>query len=100
MGHFTTVNIDVAGYSTQRFIAQPQWGPFRRIGSGMVWRTLRGGQRYIGHPTRKPKAGGIGMETTDSTASSIPDIPPWMLDHVAAIERNQALCRKQSTARR
>jgi hypothetical protein len=30
------------------------------------------------------------MATRDSTANIIPDMPPWMLDHVAAMRKNQA----------
>ena len=30
------------------------------------------------------------MATSDSTANIIPDMPPWMLDHVAAMRKDEA----------
>jgi hypothetical protein len=94
MGHVTTVYDDVADESIERFIEHPQCGQIRRIESririvGGRRHPLRcGHQRYIARPARNPDPGGIANPTMDNTASITPDMPPWMLDHPAAVRKD------------
>jgi hypothetical protein len=83
MGHSTTVYGGVAEYSAEGFIEHPHSGQFRRIASVIWLARRRGCQRYIARPTKNPHPGGTAIATRDSTANVIPDMPPWMLDHVA-----------------
>jgi hypothetical protein len=90
MGHSTTVYGGVSEYLAEGFIEHPQWGQFRRIES-VIWFALRRGHPwYIAHPAKNPHPGGTAIATSHSTANVIPDIPPWIPDHVAARRKNQA----------
>ena len=95
MGHFTTVYVEVTDKSVERFIEHPQCGQIRRIESRVRVADRRGHplrcghQRYIAHPARNPDPGGIANPAMDSTASITPDMPPWMLDHPAAVRKDQ-----------
>jgi hypothetical protein len=44
----------------------------------------------MARPTRKPDPGGTTSAISESTASVHPDMPPWMLDHVAAMKKELA----------
>jgi len=90
MGHSTTVYGGVSEYLAEGFIEHPQWGQFRRIES-VIWYALRRGRQwYIAHPAKNPHPGGTTIATSHSTANIIPDMPPWIPDHVAARRKNQA----------
>jgi hypothetical protein len=47
-------------------------------------------ERYTTQNVKNPLPSGIAIATTDSTVNTISDVPPWMLDHVAAMRKNQA----------
>ena len=90
MGHSTTVK-GVAECAAERFIEHPHRGHFRRIGS-VVWLVGRRGHRarYTARATKNPQPGGTAMATSESTGNIIPDMPPWIVDHVAAMRNDQA----------
>jgi hypothetical protein len=90
MGHSTTVSAD-ASYAAERFIEHPHRGHFRGIDSVVRLVPRRGHRaRYTARPTKNPHPGGTAMATGESMASIIPDMPPWILDHVAAMRNDQA----------
>lgn len=89
MGHSRTVYRGVAEYLVEGFMEHPQSGQLRQIES-VIWVVpRRGHQRYIALPARNPHPGGTTIATRNSTASIISDMPPWILDHVAARRKDQ-----------
>ena len=90
----------VASYSSGRSRRHPQSGQFRR-GQGVAGRSgddasdpssvpSRAALRVTARNTRNPHPSGTAIATSESTASTIPDMPPWMLDHVAACTKHPA----------